>query len=183
MSLLCLPCQPFLCSMPPSSYTIAPPPPPASFSCLFLILHVLKFSNTSWIAWTFLFSKMIFFFQLVLIYWSGLAFPSPRDLPNPEIKPVSPASPALAARFFTPEPPGKPKWKGKHSKIIQQQSTECMYQKDIPLTLVPQSVQSLSHAWLFVTPWTAACQVHHKVLIQPLARIGSWPYYSIMQGV
>ena len=32
-------------------------------------------------------------------YWSGLPFPSPRDLPDPEIKPVSLAS---AGRFFTP---------------------------------------------------------------------------------
>ena len=38
-------------------------------------------------------------------YWSGLPFPSPRDLPNPGIKP---ASPALAGRFFTIEPLGKP---------------------------------------------------------------------------
>ena len=37
-------------------------------------------------------------------YWSGLPFPSPGDLPNPEIKPTSPAS---AGRFFTTEPPGK----------------------------------------------------------------------------
>ena len=37
--------------------------------------------------------------------WNGLPFPSPGDLPNPEIKP---ASPALAGRFFTTEPPGKP---------------------------------------------------------------------------
>ena len=29
-------------------------------------------------------------------YWSGLTFPSPGDLPNPGIKPVSPASFALA---------------------------------------------------------------------------------------
>ena len=29
-------------------------------------------------------------------YWSGLPFPSPWDLPNPGIKPASPASPALA---------------------------------------------------------------------------------------
>ena len=39
-------------------------------------------------------------------YWSGLPFPSPGDLPNPGIKPESPASPALARRFFTTEPPG-----------------------------------------------------------------------------
>ena len=31
-------------------------------------------------------------------YWSGLPFPSPRDLRNPGIKP---RSPALAGRFFT----------------------------------------------------------------------------------
>ena len=44
-------------------------------------------------------------------YWSGLPFPSPEDLPNPGIEPVSPnyqASPALAGRFFTTEPSGKP---------------------------------------------------------------------------
>ena len=28
-------------------------------------------------------------------YWSGLPFPTPGNLPDPEIKPVSPASPAL----------------------------------------------------------------------------------------
>ena len=34
-------------------------------------------------------------------YWNGLLFPIPRDLPNPEIKPTSPASPASAGGFFT----------------------------------------------------------------------------------
>ena len=38
--------------------------------------------------------------------WSGLPFPSPGDRPNPGIEP---ASPALAAGFFTNEPPGSPK--------------------------------------------------------------------------
>ena len=38
-------------------------------------------------------------------YRSGLPFPSPGDLPNPGTEPVSPA---LAGRFFTTEPPGKP---------------------------------------------------------------------------
>ena len=38
-------------------------------------------------------------------YWSGLLFPSPGDLPDPEIKP---RSPVLAGMFFTTEPPGKP---------------------------------------------------------------------------
>ena len=34
-------------------------------------------------------------------YWSGLLFPPPGDLPDPEIKPVSLMSPALAGRIFT----------------------------------------------------------------------------------
>ena len=38
-------------------------------------------------------------------YWSGLPFPTPGDLPDPGIKPVSPA---LAGGFFTTEPPKKP---------------------------------------------------------------------------
>ena len=38
-------------------------------------------------------------------YWSGLSFPSPGNLPDPRIKPMSPA---LAGGFFTTEPPGKP---------------------------------------------------------------------------
>ena len=42
-------------------------------------------------------------------YWSGLPFPSPGDLPDPGMEPVSPASPALAGGFFATESPGKPK--------------------------------------------------------------------------
>ena len=41
-------------------------------------------------------------------YWSGLLFPSPGDLSNPRVEPGSLASPALAGRFFTNAPPGKP---------------------------------------------------------------------------
>ena len=41
-------------------------------------------------------------------YWSGLSFPTPGNLPDPGIEPVSLMSPALAGRFFTTEPPGKP---------------------------------------------------------------------------
>ena len=37
-------------------------------------------------------------------YWSGLPFPSPRDLPNPGIEPQSPM---LQADTLPSEPPGK----------------------------------------------------------------------------
>ena len=45
-------------------------------------------------------------------YWSGLPFPTPGDLPNPGIEPTSLASPELAGKFFTTEPPGKPQLGG-----------------------------------------------------------------------
>ena len=41
-------------------------------------------------------------------YWSGLPFPLPEDLLHQGIKTTSLASPALAGRFFTAAPPGKP---------------------------------------------------------------------------
>ena len=40
-------------------------------------------------------------------HWSGLLCPPPGDLPNTGMEPTSPA---LAGRFFTTEPLGKPKW-------------------------------------------------------------------------
>ena len=40
-------------------------------------------------------------------YWGGLPCPSPGNLPNPGIKPVSLTSPVLEGRFFTT---GIPKW-------------------------------------------------------------------------
>ena len=41
-------------------------------------------------------------------YWSELPFPSPGDLPDPGSQP---RSPSLVDGFFTPDPPGKPKYK------------------------------------------------------------------------
>ena len=46
-------------------------------------------------------------------YWSGLLCPLPGDLPNPGIKPVSLASPALYTGSLPTEPPEKP-----HSGVL-----------------------------------------------------------------
>ena len=43
--------------------------------------------------------------QEKILEW--VAIFSSRDLPDPEIQPTSSVSPALAGRFFTPEPSGK----------------------------------------------------------------------------
>ena len=46
-------------------------------------------------------------------HWSGLPFPSPWDLPDPGMEPMSPL---LAGIFFTTEPPGKSKNSYRESK-------------------------------------------------------------------
>ena len=50
-------------------------------------------------------------------YWNGLPFSSPRDLPNPGIKPTS----AMAGGFFIAEPPGKSQI---HQYLLEKQGTE-----------------------------------------------------------
>ena len=50
-------------------------------------------------------------------YWSRLPFPSPGTLPDPGIKP---RSPALQADALPSEPPGKPSQNGHHQKVYKQ---------------------------------------------------------------
>ena len=54
-------------------------------------------------------------------YWCGLPFAPPGDLSDPGIKP---RSPALASRFFTTAPPGKPQelCQGSKEEVIQPKS-------------------------------------------------------------
>ena len=52
-------------------------------------------------------------------YWSWLPFPSPGDLLDPGIEPMTPE---LAGGFFTPEPPGKaPKTVRKAKSVLKEQ--------------------------------------------------------------
>ena len=74
-------------------------------------------------------------------YWSGLPFPSPGDLPDPGIEPMSLVSPVLAGRFLTTEPLGKP------------------YESNIKylLTGAPgQSPLQFMHVPYLSSPWTAS---------------------------
>ena len=48
-------------------------------------------------------------FQARILEWVAI---SASSLPNPEIEPMSPVTPALAGRFFTTEPLGKIEGKG-----------------------------------------------------------------------
>ena len=53
-------------------------------------------------------------------YWSGVPFPSPVDLPNPEIEPLSPV---CQADPLPSEPPGKPQ---NVSHILNLWSQKCL---------------------------------------------------------
>ena len=51
-------------------------------------------------------------------YWSGSPFPPPGDLPNPGIKPMSPASPALKVDSLPDEPSEKPPYQGTKQELV-----------------------------------------------------------------
>ena len=71
-------------------------------------------------------------------YWSQLPFPTPGDLPNPGIEPLSPA---LAGGFFTVVSPGKPKLTVDYVNTIISQYSSLMchhnefYHRHLPCTI------------------------------------------------
>ena len=74
--------------------------------CVYVYAHsVMSDSATSW---TVAFKAPLSMEFSRQKYWSGLPFPSPGDIHDIEIKPVSLVSPALAGRFFTTAPSEKP---------------------------------------------------------------------------
>ena len=76
-------------------------------------------------------------------YCSALPFPTPGHLPNPEIRPTSLASPALAGGFFTTKHQGSPF----HSFLWLNNISSCGLEVKWKL---------LSRVQLFATLWTVA---------------------------
>ena len=70
-------------------------------------LSVLRCSavSDSVTSWTEAFQALLSVENFQQEYWSGLPIPPLVHLPNPGMEPMSPA---LAGRFFTTPPPGKP---------------------------------------------------------------------------
>ena len=79
--------------------------------------------------------------------WSGLPFPSPGDLPNPGIKPGSPASQTDA---LPSKPLGKP-------TILLQLQKKCLY-VPVPLFLKLTSLRGHSGCWAPLAPVTVALE-------------------------
>ena len=83
-------------------------------------------------------------------YWSGLPFPSPKDLPDPGMEPTSLV---LAGRFFTTEPPRKPQWNiAAAAKSLQLCPTLCDPIDGSPTgSSVPGLLQARTLEWVAVS--------------------------------
>ena len=82
-----------------------PPNPPICISCIICCRFVAKLGPTLWDLWTVACEVPLSMKFPRQEYWTVFSFPSPRDLPDSGIKPVSPA---LAGRFFITESREKP---------------------------------------------------------------------------
>ena len=82
-------------------------------------------------------------------YWSGLPFPPRRDLPDPGIKPTSPA---LSGRYFTNEPPEKP--------LIQYEKGQREWGINKSLTNSWSLVTGMMHKWAKLH-WCIFSYVYH----------------------
>ena len=60
-------------------------------------------------------------------YWSGLSFPSPGDLPNSGIKPVSLLFPALVGGFFTTSTTWEAESNNTHGNLKLQNITQWLF--------------------------------------------------------
>ena len=106
-------------------------------------------------------------------YWSGQPFPSPGDLPDPGIKP---RSPALQADQLLSEPPEKPKLR---ETDPLKNNTSLEAQQNVPQSQPPALglwlmavVLLLSHFQLLMTP----CNVAHQA---PLPRDSSGKHTGV----
>ena len=92
------------------------------------------------------------------IYWSGLPFPSPGDLPDPGIEPMSLMFPAFSGRFFTTSAT----WEAHESESESEVAQSCPTLCDPTDCSLPGSslhgiflTQGLNPCLLCLLPWQA----------------------------
>ena len=84
------------------SLPLGPPGKPhANYRCLYCVLRHFSHFWLCAALWTVALGYILSMAFSRQEYWSGLQCPSPEDLSNPGIKPMSLTSPALAGEFFT----------------------------------------------------------------------------------
>ena len=95
-------------------------------------------------------------------YWIGLPFPSPRDLPDPGIKP---GSPSLQADALTSEPPGKPRSVVKYLQHFYLSVFKAKFRFS-PYSKADSSLEShifIPPAQCFSEVWISCCS-HHQLI-------------------
>ena len=82
-------------------------------------------------------------------YWSGFSFPSPEDLPDQGLEPMSPV---LAGGFFTTEPPEKSPIAAAAAKSLQSWPTLCdPIDGSPPGSTVPGILQARTLEWVAIS--------------------------------
>ena len=97
-------------------------------------------------------------------YWSGLPFPSPVDLPDPEIEP---GSPALQADSLPSEPPGKPQ-EEKASMLFQ------AWGKDVSWDIVISYLRDKHVSWLVWRGFGKVCLYKPRVMKRQVSQGPVW---------
>ena len=80
------------------------------YKCVWVLVHAQSLSSGQLFGtpWTVAHKSLLCMEFSRQEHRNGLPFPSPGDLPNPGTEPVFPVFPALAGRYFTTLPRGKP---------------------------------------------------------------------------
>ena len=106
-------------------------------------------------------------------YWSGLPFPSPGDLPNPQIEPRSPKSPVLASEYLPLGPPERPRMHTLGPKSLgceeAQAAKKMLTWRDPQGKTLHPSVSS--HDW----PGGPSSTVNHQLSRKPSIPSGATP--------
>ena len=109
--------------------------------------------------------------------WHGLPFRPPRDLPNPGTKTSSSASLALAGRFLTIVPSGKPYKEYAAAKLLQSCLTLCdPIDGSPPGSSVPGILQARTLEWvaIYSTPQMELIELLSNPIIWILSTYPIW---------
>ena len=100
-------------------------------------------------------------------YWRGLPFPSPGDLPDPGIEPVSPA---LAGGFLSSEAQGSPSLAlGWVKRGVREATLTSLYEDNVCITLSTRSALSSlkhlsQHMFMAVSSWPFLLYVVYRIV-------------------
>ena len=110
-------------------------------------------------------------------YWRGLPFPTPGDLPYSGIEPATPLSAALAGRFFTTKPYGKP-----HAYL-----TYLIFVKCLPVYLILchcfKSLYILTHVYMCVFSCSVMSDSLWPYGLQPASLLCPWDFPGKSTGM